>query len=72
MSVEELSAGAANTAVGMSANRTPETAIFGMETRTIRLPLRAATPDALDNSLELALTKQDRFASLTALVQRDP
>jgi len=61
MVVEELFEGAANAAIGTSANRPPETAIFGMEPRTIGLPQRAAIPDALDYFLEFA--NQDRFAS---------
>jgi len=63
MGVEELSGGAANAALGTSANRPPATAIFGMESRTIGLPHSAALPDALDYFLEFDLADQDRFAS---------
>ena len=63
MGVEELSGGAANAALGTSANRPPATAIFGMEPRTIGLPQSAAIPDALDYFLELDLANQDRFAN---------
>jgi hypothetical protein len=35
--------------------------MFGMDPRIIRLPHSAATPNALDNSLELAFTNQDRL-----------
>src|ERR1700694_4637963 len=67
MGVEELSGGAANAAIATSANRPPETVIFGMEPRTIGLPQSAAIPDALDYSLEF-----NRFAGLAELVQRAP